>query len=295
MMALRRLGLIGIGLLGAALAERLLRAGVHVVGWDVSTERRDVLERLGGQVAGSTVAVMSLCDRVLLSLPSHETVAEVLAAADDVLRSGQLIIDTSTGAPDAAVAVAARLAAQGVQYVDATVSGSSAQMREGQAVLLVGATDAAFSACEDVFSQLSGKVFHTGPPGSGACMKLVTNLVLGLNRAALAEGLCFAQSLGLDATRTLLLLRESMAYSRVMDVKGEKMVQGDFSAQAKLSQHLKDVRLMLAAADRANIALPLTQLHRRLLERGEHLGLGEADNSAILRVIAAQQPGDEGG
>lgn len=295
MMALRRLGLIGVGLLGTALAERLLRAGVSLVGWDVSAERRDELARLGGQAADGPTDVVSQCDRVLLCLPSHETVAEVLGVVDNVLRSGQLIIDTSTGDPDAAVARATRLAERGVQYLDATVSGSSLQMRAGEAVLLVGATDAAFRACEDIFAQLSDKVFHTGPPGSGARMKLVTNLVLGLNRAALAEGLCFARSLGLDLTQTLLLLRESMAYSRVMDIKGEKMVHGDFSVQAKLSQHLKDVRLMLAAADRADISLPLTQLHRRLLERGEQLGWGEADNSVILRVIAAQQPGDECG
>src|SRR5205085_1929779 len=117
--------------------------------------------------------------------------------------------------------------------------------------------------------------------------KLVTNLVLGLNRAALAEGLVFAEKMGLDLEQTLHLLRESMAYSRIMDSKGEKMVRGDFTPQASLSQHLKDVRLMLSAAERAEIASPLTQTHQRILEAAERLGLGALDNSAIVRAIAA--------
>ena len=113
-------------------------------------------------------------------------------------------------------------------------------------------------------------------------MKLVTNLVLGLNRAALAEGLAFAQQLDLDLTQTLDVLRRSMAYSRIMDTKGEKMITQDFTPQAKLSQHLKDVRLMLAASV---LPLPLSETHRRLLEKAEVLGYGEADNSAVIRAI----------
>lgn len=114
-------------------------------------------------------------------------------------------------------------------------------------------------------------------------MKLVTNLVLGLNRAALAEGLVLAQQLDLDLADTLDVMRRSMAYSRIMDTKGEMMVAQDFSTQAKLSQHLKDVRLMLAASP---IPLPLTETHRALLEKAEAMGLGDADNSAVIKAIS---------
>jgi 3-hydroxyisobutyrate dehydrogenase-like beta-hydroxyacid dehydrogenase len=110
-------------------------------------------------------------------------------------------------------------------------------------------------------------------------MKLVTNLVLGLNRAALAEGLAFAQALGLEGAATLEVMRRSMAYSRIMDTKGEKMVLRDFAPQAKLSQHLKDVRLMMEAAE---LTLPLTWAHRALLEKAVALGYGELDNSAVI-------------
>jgi 3-hydroxyisobutyrate dehydrogenase-like beta-hydroxyacid dehydrogenase len=115
-------------------------------------------------------------------------------------------------------------------------------------------------------------------------MKLVTNLVLGLNRAALAEGLAFAGALGLDAGRALALLRDSAAHSRVMDGKGEKMVRGDFEPQARLAQHLRDVRLILAESEAAGLPLPLSLAHRRLLEAAEAAGYGPLDNSAVIRA-----------
>ena len=123
-------------------------------------------------------------------------------------------------------------------------------------------------------------------------MKLVSNLVLGLNRAALAEGLVFAQALGLDAEAALEVLLNSMAYSRTMDTKGRKMIAGDFRTQARLSQHLKDVRLILAAAAEAGQVLPLSETHRRLLETAEAAGFGDADNSAVVRAfgVVRQDP-----
>jgi 3-hydroxyisobutyrate dehydrogenase-like beta-hydroxyacid dehydrogenase len=121
-------------------------------------------------------------------------------------------------------------------------------------------------------------------------MKLVTNLVLGLNRAALAEGLVFGKSLGLDGKQTLHALRSTMAYSRIMDTKGKKMLRNDFKPQARLSQHLKDVRLTLKTAKRAQQKLPLTETHRKLLQQAEAAGLGPLDNSAIIRVIGPIGP-----
>lgn len=282
-------GLIGIGLMGTALAERLLAAGKPVLGWDVAANRRAALAQIGGTCATSTHQIFSQCDCVLLSLPSHETVASVLDNAVASIRTGQIIVDTSTGDPAAAILQAERLAERGVEYLDATISGSSQQLRDGTAVFLIGGTTDAFEKCRLLLSVLTSKAFHTGLVGSGARMKLVTNLVLGLNRAALAEGLCFARQLGLDLQQSLFLLRESMAYSRIMDTKGEKMLTGDFTPQAKLSQHLKDVRLMLQSAHEANGALPLTETHQILLERAVEMGLGELDNSAIVRAIAGNE------
>ena len=125
-------------------------------------------------------------------------------------------------------------------------------------------------------------MYHVGPCGSGIRMKLVFNLVLGLNRAVLAESLAFASRYGLSSRQALEILKVGPSYSRVMDTKGPKMLRRDFEPEARLSQHLKDVRLILAAGESCGAKLPLSELHSRLLADAERLGFGAADNSAIF-------------
>ena len=263
------IGLIGLGLMGAAFSERLLAAGT------------------AARLTENTDEVFACHDRIVLSFPDHHIVAAVLGTAP--LRAGQIVIDMTTGAPEAAEATAAALAQRGVAYLDATVSGNSDQTRSGEAVYFVGGERTAFLRCADVFTALGGTVQYAGESGSGARMKLITNLVMGLNRVALAEGLAFARALGVEPEAALAALRTSQAWSRIMDTKGEKMISGDFTPQARLSQHLKDVRLMLAAAAARGLALPLSEAHRAVLEAAEALGLGGLDNTAIVRTY---QPRD---
>ncbi|MBI5692487.1 MAG: NAD(P)-dependent oxidoreductase [Verrucomicrobia bacterium] len=279
------LGLIGIGLLGSVLAQRLLAGGFRVVGHDLDPTRRDLLARDGGEAVADSGEVFRRCRRILLSLPSHREVTEVLTAHASTLQSGSILIDTTTGDPASAAALAHGLAVRGITYLDATVSGSSAQVRDGIAILMVGGNAAAFQDCADLFSKLGGEAYHTGGPGTGAKMKLVTNVVLGLNRAALAEGLALARGLGLDAEQAFAIMSRGPAYSRVMDRKGEKMLRGDFAPEARLSQHLKDVRLILQQGQAAGLPMPLSETHRRLLEAAEAAGLGALDNSAIIQVL----------
>jgi 3-hydroxyisobutyrate dehydrogenase-like beta-hydroxyacid dehydrogenase len=243
--------------------------------------------RTGGAAASDAGAVFARCDRVLLSLPSHREVNAVVQDHAGVMRRGQVIIDTTTGDPTSSERLAAVLGEKGISYLDATVSGSSTQVRDGAAVMMVGGESAAYAACTDLFSLLSRATFHTGVAGTGAKMKLVTNLVLGLNRAVLAEGLALAQGLALDPNLTLAIMRRSPAYSRAMDAKGEKMIRGDFAPEARLSQHLMDVRLIVDRGTEAGLPMPLSHAHRGLLEAAESAGLGGLDNSAIIRVLSA--------
>src|SRR5262249_20805376 len=212
-------------------------------------------------------------------------VGAVVAEMGDGLRSGHTLVDTTTGEPEETAALGARLHERGVRYLDATVVGSSAEARAGNVVVLAGGRREDAEACADVFAAFAREWLYVGPWGSGARMKLVVNLVLGLNRAALAEGLTFARRLGLDPSAALAALKAGAAYSRAMDAKGDKMLRGEFTAQAKLSQHLKDVRLILAAGGPVGAALPLSEVHRRLLERAEAAGYGDADNSAIIKAF----------
>lgn len=282
--AKKRIGLIGLGLMGHAFAQRLLAADWEVIGYDLAPACRQRARQLGVRLTRSNAAVFTACDRVLLSLPTLRETELVLADSLSALRSGHLLLDTTTGEPEQSEAIHHRLAARGVRYLDATISGNSQQVASGDDVLtMVGGDAAAFTAARALLRVLTRRVRHVGPSGSGARMKLVTNLVLGLNRAALAEGLVFANELGVEGKQALDVLRRSMAYSSIMDTKGEKMLARDFTPQAKLSQHLKDVRLMLAAS---SIPLPLSETHRALLEKAETLGFGGADNSAVIEAIS---------
>jgi 3-hydroxyisobutyrate dehydrogenase-like beta-hydroxyacid dehydrogenase len=182
-------------------------------------------------------------------------------------------------------ALGARLAAAGVDYLEVPISGSSEQTRRGEATALVAGPPVAAARCRDLLACLVAQHFDVGAWGNGVRMKLVTNLVLGLNRAALAEGLAFARAIGLAPAAALQVLLNCPAYSRTMDAKGPKMVDGDFTPQAKLSQHLKDVRIILEEGQRAGQPLPLSTLHRELLECAEGAGWGELDNSVIIRAI----------
>jgi 3-hydroxyisobutyrate dehydrogenase-like beta-hydroxyacid dehydrogenase len=284
------IGLIGLGLMGSAIAERLLGAGHAVIGWDISESARAALQKLGGQPAANIPDVFYRAKIILLSLPDSHIVAAVLREAKPALSKTHIIADTSTGDPADAKKLARQLAARRATYLEATISGNSDQVRRGEVLIMVGGDKSAFKRTEKIFSTFSTRAIYTGKTGSAAQMKLVTNLVLGLNRAALAEGLVFARALKLDGDQTLEILRNSMAYSRMMDVKGEKMLRSDFKPQARLSQHLKDVRLMLAAANKARTALPLSKTHSHILTAAESAGLGALDNSAIIRVIGRIRP-----
>ncbi len=284
------IGIIGLGLVGSELALRLMAGGRAVIGYDINSDRLAELSQAGGSIAASAAEVLGACERILVSLPSHREVTDVFTRNSASLRRGMTVIDTTTGDPASSETIAATLRAQGVTYLDATISGSSRQVRDGSAVMMVGGDHVGFDACLDIFDLFADATFHTGPSGSGAKMKLVTNLVLGLNRAALAEGLAFAEGLSLDLDLVLKIMRRSPAYSRAMDVKGDKMIRREFSPEARLSQHLKDVRLIVEAGLASGLPMSLSQAHRAILEHAEAEGFGELDNSAIIRVLSARRP-----
>jgi 3-hydroxyisobutyrate dehydrogenase-like beta-hydroxyacid dehydrogenase len=282
------IGLVGIGLVGGALAENLLAGGYQVIGYDIDAQRMRHLERLGGQPAPSLPEIARKVERLFLSLMDSDTVAHVVEGPGGLREAGgrvRIIIDTSTGEPDRTAALAGRLREAGIALLDATLSGSSRQILEKEGVFMIGGDRPAFEACRDLFAALARRFFHLGESGSGCRAKLATNLVLGLNRLALAEGLVFARELGLDPGEFLKLLRETPAYSRAVDVKGEKMLREDFSPQSKVLQHEKDLRIILELAGRAGQELPLARLHRKLLERAMAAGDGELDTSAVIRQI----------
>jgi 3-hydroxyisobutyrate dehydrogenase-like beta-hydroxyacid dehydrogenase len=283
------IGLVGVGLLGTALAERMLAARLAVVGFDLEASRGQRLRELGGQRAASSDEVASRCDRIVLCLPDSRVVGDVIDRLGDRLKSGTLIVDATTGDPDETSSLAERLATRGVGYVDATIAGSSQQARDGQATVIVGGAEDDVCGASPVLSSWSDRRFHVGPAGSGARMKLIINLVLGLNRAALAEGLALAVACGIDTAAALNVLKATPAHSAVMETKGPKMVSRDYEPQARLAQHLKDVLLICELARRSGAWVPLSEVHQSLLETAVQLGYGEADNSAVIEALLSER------
>ena len=282
---LKQIGQIGLGLLGGAIARRLLREGYSILGFDLDPERLKEFAQNRGTVAADLGQVFRERDVVILSLPHSGTISAMFEAYAGNLQAGQIVIDTTTGMPNEMAEIGRYLKARGVDYVEASVAGSSRQMQNGEAILFLGGEESVIARIRPLIDALTDRRFYLGEVGSASRFKLVHNLILGLNRAVLAEGLNFAESLGFDPKAALEILRQTPAASAVMETKGEKMVHRDWQPEAKLSQHLKDVGLILAMAEDAKAQTPLSGLHYDLLEQAEKLGFGDSDNSAILEVF----------
>ncbi|MGB2806633.1 MAG: NAD(P)-dependent oxidoreductase [Sedimentisphaerales bacterium] len=283
-----KIGLVGLGLVGTAIAEGLLAGDFDVIGFDIDSARCRHLTELNGKAVSSPAEVAQQVDRIILSLPDTNIVKQVVEGPAGILEvktPPKYIIDTTTGDPDETVALAQRLAEREIYLLDSTISGSSRQVRDKEAVFMVGGDKAAFETCMDIFQTLTEKVFYLGPSGNGSKAKLASNLILGLNRVALAEGLVFANKLGLEPETFLELLKATPAYSAVMDTKGKKMLNDDFAAESRIRQHHKDVSLILKYAEKAGQELPLSRVHLDALKKAIEAGDGDLDNAAIIREI----------
>lgn len=282
----RTVGLVGLGLVGSALAQRLLAAGFTVHGFDLREEARAALRSLGGVAQAGVREVGAHCGCVVLAVFDTHDVIGVIEGPEGLLSPGHVVdtvIDCSTGTPDALQALAARLEARDVALIEGPLSGSSQQIAAGEATQLLGGKAHAVAASLDVLEAIADKRIHVGEAGMAAKAKLATNLVLGLNRAALAEGMAFAESLGIAPEAFLALVLATPARSVAAEIKGPLMASGNFEPQSRIRQHLKDVNLMLESARAAGQPLPLSTTHAELMRRAVAAGDGDLDNAAIIR------------
>jgi 3-hydroxyisobutyrate dehydrogenase-like beta-hydroxyacid dehydrogenase len=242
-----------------------------------------------GAVRANTPAELGQqCRYVFISVMTTEVVAKLCEGPDGLLQAQcppQYILDTTTGDPDDTIALAQRLTKQGVSFLDTTISGSSTQIRDRQGLYMVGGARRAFEACEELLRLVTNQYVYVGPSGSGSKAKLASNVILGLNRLALAEGLVFAEELGLELDAFLQVLKQSPAYSVAMDVKGDKMIRGDFTPQSRILQHHKDISIVLKYAAAAGQDMPLTKIHFDIMAAAIAADDGELDNSAVIREI----------
>lgn len=281
------IGIVGLGLVGRAVATRLIAAGYSVCGYDIAESACAAAGETGVDLLPDAQAVARDAKTILLSLLTSENRRELMwgkQAMADALQTGALVLDAITGRPEDIEEDAQRLAKDGVKLVDVCLSGSSQVIGDGRALALVGDNEenADYAGLLQVFSKAQ---YYFGAPGQGNRVKLIVNLVFGLNRLVLAEALGLAEHAGFDLTDILEVLRAGDTYSTVMDAKGPKMVTGIYEPPAaRLAQHAKDVHLILEFAREVGAAVPVSETHANLIDSLVRDGWGDFDNAAIFEA-----------
>ena len=291
---MERVGVIGCGLMGTAVAQRLVAAGFEVFAYDVDAGKRAAIARTGATPEVTPGIVIAGCEINVVCVFDTGQVEAVIAGpgggCDAIAQGGtgaRIFVVTSTCDPDRLAALAQRVLPQGAHVVEFPISGTSRQVARGDGVGLAGGERETIERWAPVLDAICPKRHYLGEVGNGSRAKLAVNLILGLNRAALAEGLVFAARLGLDPVSFLEVARGSAAYSQVMDVKGALMAKRDYAnVQSRVDQSLKDFSLMLEQARAKGQELPFASVYARMMEDCIAHGEAGSDNAAILEAIA---------
>jgi 3-hydroxyisobutyrate dehydrogenase-like beta-hydroxyacid dehydrogenase len=279
-------GIIGLGLIGTALSQRLIDAGIPVLGFDIDSARREMLQANSGGIAHSAHDVFRRCRTVVVAVYDGTQVQALFdALVNETPETGRLVICTTTCAPDEIPRIADQAARAGWVFLEAPISGTSAELRSGTAIALLAGDAGAIEAIRPLLTVLCPRMIRVGHIGDASRTKLAINLVLQNNRAALAEGIAFAERLGLDSHAFLEAARASAAYSSVMDTKGIKMLARDFRPQSHISQALKDAELILQQARQHGLHLPMTTTQAELLRAAIALEGPASDSSAVIEAI----------
>jgi 3-hydroxyisobutyrate dehydrogenase-like beta-hydroxyacid dehydrogenase len=281
-----RIGFIGVGLMGNPLARNLISAGYSVIAHDIDPEKVEAIVNAGGKRVASPADMPFEVDVIILSLVSAEAVNDVIRNSlrlFETRREGLVVLDASTIDSQASVELASELRANGIEMLDSTVSGSPAMCAARENIFMVGGRKEVFQRCEPIFAAMSKEYVYVGENGKAIETKLVVNLVLSMHYMALAEGLTLARKAGLDEGQTLDVLMKSAAYSKAMDMKGERMVKRQFlPAIGKQDLYMKDMQLILALGARLNCPLPLISLNAQAVASELSKGRAEWDNSSII-------------
>lgn len=282
----KRIGFVGLGLMGSGMAKNLIAAGFPLIGYDIDESKMEAISKQGCKRVASPERIPTEVDVIIFSLPNSHVVNEVVKDTLKLFefgKKGLIVIDATTADPILSEELATRLREKGIEMLDATVSGTSRMCAVKDVIFMVGGKEEIFWECQPIFSALGKEAFFLGKNGAGAATKLIVNLVLGLNRMALAEGLTLGKKAGMDQHRLLEVLEKSAAYSKAMDMKGSKMINKEFlPPEGKLAFYLKDVRLMLDFGSRLNCPLPLISLHAQALASEVSKGRGEWDSADII-------------
>jgi putative dehydrogenase len=281
-------GIVGLGLLGSAVAARLRAAGHDVAGYDVVDERVHPLVALGGRAAPSAEAAAESADAVCVVLPSLTSVEDVIVGPRGLAASGgsgRTIIQMSTISPALTERLAREVSARGLAFLDCPISGTSGMVARGEGIIFVGGERGVFDRWRPMLESIVPRAVFIGRPGQAMALKLVANLLIALHSAAAAEALLMAKRAGLDLGLVLDVLTKSAATSRMLEVRGPLMARREFPPQMKLDLFMKDLHLIQEAAGRVGAPLPLTDVAERLYAKAMDAGHAGEDLAVVLTAI----------
>lgn len=285
---MRRVTVVGVGLLGSAVARRLLAAGLEVTGCDMRPEALEALRSEGLRPAPDLADAVAGADAVVTVLPTPQSVEAVFGGPAGLLTCAPraaTLIQMSTISPAQTRALAAAAAAAGVGFLDAPMSGTSVMVARGEGTVFVGGDPGRLAACRPVFDAVARATVHVGEPGAASLVKLCANLLVGLNTLAVAEALMLGARGGLEPPRLLALLQQSAASSRMLELRGPLMVERRFEPQMKVELFVKDFGLMLDEGVRLGVPLPLTALAHQLAAATVAAGRGGQDLAAVVTTL----------
>jgi 2-hydroxy-3-oxopropionate reductase len=287
-MATKKIGFIGLGIMGSHMAANLVRAGYDVTGYDVVPASVEKLLQAGGKPAPTIAEAVAGAEVVITMLPDSPQVAEVVLGAGGVLESapaGLLLIDMSSIAPETSLEVAGAGAERGVRVLDAPVSGGEQGAIKASLSIMVGGDEDVFAEARPIFEDLGRTIVHVGGHGAGQTVKAANQLMVAGIISLVSEAIVLLEASGVDGERGLEVLAGGLAGNRILDLKASTMLGREFTPGFRIDLHHKDMGIALSAARAAGVALPVTGLVAQLVSAARAMGHGSLDHSALLKVV----------
>ena len=288
-MTIKRVGFVGLGIMGAPMAANLLKAGFETTVWNRTPARADALVSAGATLADSPAAVARASEVTISCVTDSSDVEAVALGERGVLEGaapGSVYIDCSTISPATARKVAETLGRNDVPMLDAPVSGGDVGAKAGTLAIMVGGEAAIFERCLPVLQAMGKTVVHVGPSGSGQVVKLCNQVAGGLNLLAMAEAIVLAQQAGVAPEKMLEVVSAGAAGSWMLSNLGPRAVRGDFAPGFMVELMQKDLRLVLETAAETTTPLPGTALVTQLLRTLEAQGRGKEGTQAVVSAVA---------
>lgn len=282
-----KVGYIGLGIMGGSIARNLIKAGHDLVVHNRSQKAVDDLVALGAQAASSPRAVAEQVEFVFTNLPDTPDVEKVVLGEDGIIHGahpGLIFIDNSTIKPESARMLAQRLAAVGVEALDAPVSGGDVGARDGTLTIMVGGSESAFDRAVPLFQAMGKAWVLVGDAGAGQIAKVCNQIIVGAQMVGMAEALITAQKAGVDPLRVVNAIKGGAAQMWTLDVKPPRLFAGNRKPGFKAYMQHKDLGIVMDTARTYGIPLPLTAVILQMYEAMLQQGNRELDNSAVISV-----------